>query len=128
MASAKINHRFNFQFSLLEDDDFTYVAEQANDDFDCELWVDDGDGVRVLCNPSDGNLPDWQRVAVTVAELQANTGEYSATFTPLVPRDHRVVVRHFGSARHHALDVQVTTADTTDVSLAVGGSITGLPG
>lgn len=122
---VKLSRPAILQFALIDDDGFTRIEGEDLANFAVELWIDDGEGGRVLADPEDGGLPAWQRVEVTVAEL--SNGEYTATFTPLAARTHYVVVRNDTRSRDWSETVQVVVSDLTDLSLLMGGSITGLP-
>ena len=122
---GKINKPAILQFALIDDDGYTRIDGADLDGFTVELWIDDGTGERVLADSTDGGLPAWQRIEATVAEL--GNGEYSVTFTPLVARVHYVVVRHDDTSSDWSETVQVVVSDLTDLSLLMGGGVTGLP-
>ena len=122
---GKINKPAILQFALIDDDGYTRIEGADLDGFTVELWIDDGTGERVLADSTDGDLPAWQRIEATVAEL--GNGEYSVTFTPLVARVHYVVVRHDDTSSDWSETVQVVVSDLTDLSLLMGGGVTGLP-
>lgn len=122
---VKLNRPAILQFALIDDDGYTRIEGADLDGFTVELWIDDGTGERVLADSADGDLPAWQRIEATVAEL--GNGEYSVTFTPLVARVHYVVVRHDDTSSDWSETVQVVVSDLTDLSLLMGGGVTGLP-
>lgn len=122
---GKINKPVILQLALIDDDGYTRIEGADLDGFTVELWIDDGTGERVLADSADGDLPAWQRIEATVAEL--GNGEYSVTFTPLVARVHYVVVRHDDTSSDWSETVQVVVSDLTDLSLLMGGGVTGLP-
>lgn len=122
---VKLSRPAILQFALIDNDGYTRIEGEDLDNFAVELWIDDGTGGRVLADPEDDGLPAWQRVEATVAELAG--GEYSVTFTPLVARTHYVVVRNDTRERDWSETVQVTVSDVSDLTLLLGGGVTGLP-
>lgn len=122
---GKINKAAVLQLALIDSDGYTRIEGADLDGFAVEIWIDDGAGGRVLADPEDDDLPAWQRIEAAVAEL--GSGEYSVTFTPIVPRTHYVVVRHDETSSDWSETVLVTVADTTDLALLLGGGVTGLP-
>jgi hypothetical protein len=122
---GKINRSVVLQFALMDSDGFTRIEGADLDGFVVEVWIDDGAGGRVLADPEDDDLPAWRRIEATVDEL--GNGEYSATFTPLVPRVHYVIVRHAATSRDWCETVMVAVSDLTDLALIMGAGVTGLP-
>lgn len=122
---VKLNRPAILQFALIDDDGYTRIEGEDLAHFAVELWIDDGTGGRVLADPEDDELSAWQRVEATVAELAG--GEYSVTFTPLVARTHYVVVRNDTRERDWSETIQVTVSDVSDLTLLLGGGVTGLP-
>lgn len=122
---VKLNRPVVLQLGLIDDDGFTRIEGEDLDNFAAELWIDDGTGGRVLANAEDDELPAWQRIEATFAEL--GNGEYSATFTPIVARTHYAVVRNDTRERDWSETVQVVVSDVSDITLLLGGGVTGLP-
>lgn len=127
MVQGKLGRVIRLQFALIDASGYDRVTGEDPANFTVELWIDDGAGGRALADPEDGDLPAWQQVEVVIEELVPARGEYVATFTPLVPRDHYLVVRHDDTASDWCETVQVAAADATDLALLLGGGVTGLP-
>lgn len=122
---GKINRPAILQLALVDSDGYSLIEGADLDGFAVEVWIDDGSGSRVLADPEDDDLPAWQRIEATVAEL--GNGQYSVTVTPLVPREHYVVVKHDGTSNGWSETVSVGVSDTTDLALILGAGVTGLP-